>query len=53
MAKETYTYGKRDLHIWQKKRPTHMAKKETYTYGKKRPEYCASDPREYGATAQV
>jgi hypothetical protein len=33
MAKETYSYGKRDLHIWQK-RPTHMAK-ETYSYGKR------------------
>jgi len=31
---EPYTYGKKDLHIWQK-RPIHMAK-ETYTYGKKR-----------------
>jgi len=27
MAKETYSYGKRDLHIWQK-RPIHMAKKD-------------------------
>ena len=34
MAKETYSYGKRDLFIWLK-RPTHMAK-ETYSYGKKR-----------------
>ena len=28
MAKETYSYSKRDLIIWQK-RPNHMAK-ETY-----------------------
>jgi len=33
MAKETYSYGKRDLFIWQK-RPIHMAK-EAYSYGKK------------------
>jgi len=33
MAKETYSYGKRDLLTWQK-RPTHMAK-ETYSYGKR------------------
>ena len=33
MAKETYSYGKRDLFIWQK-RPIHMAK-ETYSYGKR------------------
>ena len=26
MAKETYSYGKKDLFIWQK-RPIHMAKK--------------------------
>jgi len=32
MAKETYSHGKRDLLIWQK-RPTHMAK-ETYAHGK-------------------
>jgi len=32
MATETYSYGKRDLFIWQK-RPIHMAK-ETYSYGK-------------------
>jgi len=35
MAKETYSYYKRDLLIWQK-RPTHMAK-ETYSYGKQDP----------------
>ena len=29
MAKETYTYGKRDLHIWQK-RHTHTAKENSY-----------------------
>ena len=43
MAKETYSYGKRVLFIWQK-RPIHMAKemlksmcvaKETYLYGKR------------------
>jgi hypothetical protein len=40
MAKETYSYGKRDLLTWQKG-PTHMAKetyhmaKETYSYGKR------------------
>jgi hypothetical protein len=33
MAKETYSYGKRDLFIWQK-RPMYMAK-ETYVYGKR------------------
>ena len=33
VAKETYSYGKRDLFIWQK-RPIHMAK-ETYSYGKR------------------
>ncbi len=33
MAKETYSYGKRDLFIWQQ-RPIHMAK-ETYSYGKR------------------
>jgi len=35
MAKETYSYGKRDLFIWQK-RPIHMAK-ETYANGKPGP----------------
>ena len=33
VSKETYSYGKRDLFIWQK-RPIHMAK-ETYSYGKR------------------
>ena len=47
------SYGKRDLHIWQK-RPTHMAK-ETYTYGKrdlliwqKRPSHMANETYSYG-----
>jgi hypothetical protein len=31
MAKEAYTYGKRDLFTWQK-RPMHMAK-EAYHFG--------------------
>ena len=34
MSKETYSYVKRDLPIWQK-RPTHMTK-ETYSYVKKK-----------------
>ena len=33
IVKETYSYEKRDLFIWQK-RPIHM-KKETYSYGKR------------------
>ena len=34
VTKETYSYGKRDLPIWQKRpRPTYMAK-GTYSYGK-------------------
>ena len=37
-AKETYSYGKRDLFIWQK-RPIHMSE-EAYSYGKRD---CGSD----------
>ena len=53
MAKETYSYGKRDLFIWQK-RPIHMAK-EAYLYGKrdlfiwqKRPIHMAKETYSYG-----
>ena len=52
MAKETYSYGKRDLFIWQK-RPIYMAK-ETYSYDKrdlfiwqKRPIHMAKETYSY------
>jgi len=51
-AKEAYSYGKRDLFIWQK-RPIHMAK-EACSYGKrglfiwqKRPIHMAKEAYEH------
>jgi hypothetical protein len=50
---DTYSYGKRDLFMWQK-RPVHVAK-ETYLYGKrdlfiwqKRPVHVAKETYSYG-----
>jgi len=57
VSKETYSYGKRDLFIWQK-RPIYMAKEtydETYSYGKRdlfiwqqRPIHMAKETYSYG-----